>query len=561
MDVTCRNGCREERMGEMAKNSANKNWGKKRERENGSEKGEQKTNIANGKEGKDKFKKNNNSMEMKRLNDEIRSLRDTIQGLSKQLSEDKSDARKTETIEEMLVRIEGGLSGKMNEAAGRIGKLEEANHNIILAIKGLEEVKELKGEWEQTKSRIGDLDRAVVQLTQTEEARGKLTEKLNDKTQKILDIGQELSDAKQELAGTGNKILSQVAELSGVKADFDRAKEEWDSKAQGLSVENKSLSEIIEKLTKSKKDLIKEKEDLIKEKENLIKEKEDLSREKENLSREKEDLTKEKEDLIKEKEDLIKEKENLSKSNKELAEKKEELYKAGQKAEEDLRKASEKAGMQEEELSALNRQIEQRNTERTVRQKKIAVLESDLEEKEIKLGEAKTALSNAERQLEEYSSRFGSWEELTGAYRDLMEKMYRCVSLQEIIGKYALEEDLQSADTVENMLKFIGVVGVGGSFAQVVYNVMRNYKKTNAQYLTEEERSFIAELNGYCRRTLPAEFDVLDIPDTGKFDSAVMQDMEKPTAPYRNIAGVYVPGLRGDAKSFKQRAIVHGTKG
>ena len=533
MDVTCRNGCREERMGEMAKNSANKNWGKKRERENGSEKGEQKTNIANGKEGKDKFKKNNNSMEMKRLNDEIRSLRDTIQGLSKQLSEDKSDARKTETIEEMLVRIEGGLSGKMNEAAGRIGKLEEANHNIILAIKGLEEVKELKGEWEQTKSRIGDLDRAVVQLTQTEEARGKLTEKLNDKTQKILDIGQELSDAKQELAGTGNKILSQVAELSGVKADFDRAKEEWDSKVQGLSVENKSLSEIIEKLTKSKKDLFKEKEDLFKEKENLIKEKEDL----------------------------IKEKENLSKSNKELAEKKEELYKAGQKAEEDLRKASEKAGMQEEELSALNRQIEQRNTERTVRQKKIAVLESDLEEKEIKLGEAKTALSNAERQLEEYSSRFGSWEELTGAYRDLMEKMYRCVSLQEIIGKYALEEDLQSADTVENMLKFIGVVGVGGSFAQVVYNVMRNYKKTNAQYLTEEERSFIAELNGYCRRTLPAEFDVLDIPDTGKFDSAVMQDMEKPTAPYRNIAGVYVPGLRGDAKSFKQRAIVHGTKG
>ncbi len=213
-----------------------------------------------------------------------------------------------------------------------------------------------------------------------------------------------------------------------------------------------------------------------------------------------------------------------------------------------------KLNKQTETISGIGQKLEEVKKELSTKGKELSDKESELDRTE-------TALHNAERKLEEYSGRFGGWEELTEPYRDLMEKMYRCPSLQEIIVKYALGEDLQSVGTMENMLKFIGVVGVGGSFAQEVYNVMRSYKKINAQYLTEEERGFIAELNGYCRRVLPAEFDVLDIPETGKFDSAAMQDMEKPTAPYRNMAGVYVPGLRGDAKSFKQRAIVHGTKG
>lgn len=359
---------------------------------------------------------------------------------------------------------------------------------------------------------------------------------------------------KNKLDQQEDEVISLGNKLETMREDFSNQFKQLNSKYIDLHNELKTdlsnKSNEIVALTEIKEKLLKENKELRDEKENLEHEIRSLNREREEI----EDKYNELQNKLSDKGD------KLEKVSSELEDKKRRLDEIRTKAEQQDGKISNLNG----ELEQIKKELEDEKGRLTTEKEKLkwelTSVKDSLHARENELKDAKEHLNDTNQKLGNYNRQFGNWEDVTRDYRNILSKLYECQSLKGIIEKYRLEINIENADTVDNVLKFIGVLGVGDGFALEIYNVMRRYKSIHSEYINAKEKSFIDELNMYYRKVMLVEFNVLDVPETEKFEDKVMQDMVDTRRMFRKILGVYVPGLRKDETGFKQKVIVHGSK-
>lgn len=479
--------------------------------------------------------------------------------------------RKLEENSEMLLRelqgsIDGLISGKWEETEIKLSekrqedmaslfsaKLEEANGKLIQEL------------WERTDGLIcGKLDETDKKL---EEVREELWEKEKELTKVRLEctaLAEELETEKNNLPEEKGKCGEAQGDLEVVKLKLGKIRDILTGERKKGEAQAEELKEVRQEL-----DAARQESDAVKRELDAARQDLDVARQESDAVRQESESSRQEAESLRQ--ELNEAGQELKEARRELSGEKEEVQKirgelenTGRKLEaleKELADEKRKRETQSAEAARIKEELDSRKEELQAQTQLREDTQKALREAESSLQTEREASGCVRRQLDNYESRFGSWEDITKDYRDIMGRMYRCTSLKGIVLKFALEADAEEADTLDNMVKFIGVIGTGSSFAQEVYNAMRSYKKTELQFLTEEERAFIAELNRYYRKVLHVEFDVLDIPEGGKFESSAMQDIDRPTAPYRNVAGVYVPGLREDGKTYRQKAIVQGERG
>lgn len=359
--------------------------------------------------------------------------------------------------------------------------------------------------------------------------------------QKMQERMDELDKKIQEMQSDKERLKDLEAELENTKRDLENMEEELENiKAQ--------RNEYKERLEESEKQLKEQQEANAQIDQNM----QDTKRDLENTEKELGNIRAERNEY----------KERLEESEKQLKEQQEDINNL-------------QSTLEQKEKEAIENQ-ENWNNQKEQYEKDIAQTESDLQKTHEKLMGKESELQGTQQQLQattedfnktksEYHKKFGNWGDITKEYRNMMMKMYECSSMTEIMKQYSMVMDKEQADGVDNVLKFIGVIGTETTFAYKIYQQMGNYKKVHREYLSDYEKAFIGAVNQYYRSHIKIngasiEYDVLEIPPEGKFDKAMMQDIATPNGFFKSIKGVYVPGIRKNEKVMEQRAIIDGSK-
>lgn len=350
------------------------------------------------------------------------------------------------------------------------------------------------------------------------------------------------------------------------------------------ALENASQKEQACEIKISKlEDLLEEKERIIKEKERTIEEyklqEEQNSQELENWGNkciELDDLK----DSLQEKEQLLSEKEgNLTRLRKALSEKEKEL--AGldtilsgketeitklnstlSEKESNLEEVKKDLSDKEDKLMGLrnelsNKEIELENVKKDLTDKvdELARVRYDLEVQEKQL---QNTCQTFENTIGNYEEKFGDWDKVTSNYRELLQKIYSCDSMQELIKEAGLKRETSNIGSIDNVLRFIGYVGVNDDFVITVRNKMMAYKKVNRSFLNDNEKELIEAINQFYQKQMGEEEEKMFIPGIEKWDKKQMQDMDRASISFfSEVKGVYAPGIRKDGNVI-QRAVIQG---
>lgn len=262
---------------------------------------------------------------------------------------------------------------------------------------------------------------------------------------------------------------------------------------------------------------------------------------------------------------LMEEKEKadgLGKKYKAIQDSVEEAYAKNEALKQKKEEAEELFGKKKKELENLKAETEQLKEKLEERDKEIERLQgvnNNLkEENDAVVNDLKQSLLQEQNQVKQFKNKFGCWKEETKDYQDLLEAVFACDSLTDMMRENELVKSNGSQD-VANLIHFIKLLGDQVSFLPILYYYLEEYKKISRQSVSQEERKLFSCLNLYYKKNYGVPGNLICCPqEVGKFDKQKMSDFDNRTKTFRSIDCVYVPAIMRDERTYLKLALVKG---
>lgn len=244
----------------------------------------------------------------------------------------------------------------------------------------------------------------------------------------------------------------------------------------------------------------------------------------------------------------IKEAYEKNKALKQEKEEAEQLFGKKKRELEELKAESEKL---KEELEESSKEMERLHT----------VINSLRDEREEKIAETnalKQELLHEQKITRQFEDKFGCWKEETEDYKVLLEAVFACDSLTDMMKECGLSKK-NGPENVANLIHFANLLGDGNSFLPILYDYLESYKARKRVAVTQEEKKLFSLLNLYYRNIYGISCDMIRYPQAGdKFEKSLMKDFDNRTKIFRSIECVYVPSVMRDENSYLMLALVKG---
>lgn len=459
-----------------------------------------------------------------------------------------ANAKMEAVVKDIIIKMfgENEIGGELESLKTQLEKVEKKQQEFQITEANLKDTKEelevTQKELEQTKEKLRNIEKEKGNLQQRiQELQSELEKKEREKGEALYQVRQEKED-----------------EISRLEKQHKETIEEKDK--------NHKI-ELEDKLNKQKEQYIEEREKYVNKitaehtsaLENLTT---SLEKKEAEWNNEKEDWKRKEIAWEKEKEDSMGEKRRLKEENNKLEERIKNLERKNSSLENRIN------GL-EYEKKDLNLKLEKSVSDFKAKQMQYeeSVQENHkiLQEKEnlaIDLENLRQNLEGEQKKVAEYHNKFGIWDEDTKEYQGLLDAMFRCDSLSDMLQWYEIKKE-NGVEDVSNILKFIGMFcgAEPTAFLKNLYNFLEDDREENKKYLSPEEIHLFDCLNHYYRQQekLEIEYDLIRYPEAGdKFDKNMMADMEYRTKIYRTVEGVYVPTIMRDERNPLLRALIKG---
>lgn len=168
------------------------------------------------------------------------------------------------------------------------------------------------------------------------------------------------------------------------------------------------------------------------------------------------------------------------------------------------------------------------------------------------------ALIQEENKVKMFEKKFGCWKAEIKDYQELLELVFECESLADLMGDYKLIKSNGSED-VANLIHFVSLLGDRASFLPTMYDYLENYKEKKREAVSQAEINLFACLNSYYTKNYEISGDLIRYPQEGaKFEQESMKDFDNRRKMFRSVECVYVPAVMRDEKTYLKLALVKG---
>lgn len=368
----------------------------------------------------------------------------------------------------------------------------------------------------------------------------KLREKLDEKNAQAEKWNNELADEKKKVEALDKELIAKRTEAEDLSKEFAAVKMEMQKLEEKLAIE-KTTTEAAKTETEKWQSLAK----------NLKADAETKRIEVESLA-DKLKLKQEEADHLQTEyikiQNSIKEAYEKNKALKQEKEEAEQLFGKKKRELEELKAKSEKL---KEELEESSKEMERLHLV-------INNLKEEREEKIAQTNALKQDLLHEQNITRQFQDKFGCWKEETEDYKILLEAVFACDSLTDMMQECGLNKK-NGPEDVANLIHFVNLLGDGASFLPILYGYLESYKARNREAVTQEEKELFSLLNLYYRNIYGISCDMIRYPQAGdKFEKSLMKDFDNRTKIFRSIECVYVPSVMRDENSYLMLALVKG---
>lgn len=149
-------------------------------------------------------------------------------------------------------------------------------------------------------------------------------------------------------------------------------------------------------------------------------------------------------------------------------------------------------------------------------------------------------------------------EELKNAvnqYIPLMKAVFDCDELEGLLRTFSIDRS-KDIYNISNLIGFVGLIGNGTTFADVLYRYLENNKMPLQKSIVMVAKT----LNEFYIDKYDLDYNVVDIPDMDKrnYNKAIMKDFDRRTSIFKYYDEIYTPIIMRNREDVERLALVHG---
>ncbi|WHY69494.1 hypothetical protein [Neobacillus sp. SuZ13] len=380
-----------------------------------------------------------------------------------------------------------------------------------------------------------------------------LYEQLRKEKVQLAEKYEELKEEKSQLADSNDDVKEKNAQLASSYEELKEEKAQLADSYDDVKEKNAQLATSYEELKEEKAQLADSYEELKEEKAQLADSYEELKEEKAQLADSYEELKEEKAQLADSYEELKEEKAQLADSYEELKEEKAQLADSYEELKEEKAQLADSYEELKEEKAQLADSYEELKEEKAQLDHSYKELQEAKDELTISSVELLQANVQMYKQMKALKSTINHFEEVfMTPLSPLLNGLLETESIREDLPKVGIEPlDGNSPRNYLALSKLTGQMYL----ARWVQESLFESKKKHLVYLSDSELSLIAEINQYYRAE-GCQWDILVVPEPGRFEGSLVQDFYTPLRNYNKFSGVYTPAFfqkDNDPPTFKAR--------
>ncbi|MGG3467645.1 hypothetical protein ABES02_09210 [Neobacillus pocheonensis] len=335
----------------------------------------------------------------------------------------------------------------------------------------------------------------------------------------------ELQNKNAQLNGLYEQLRKENAQIAAIYEELKEEKRRLASSYEELKEEKAQLADSYEELKEEKTQLADSYDDVKEKYTQLADSYDDVKEKNAQLASSYEELKEEKAQLADSYEELKEEKTQLADSYEELKEEKAQLADSFEEL--------------KEEKAQLNHSY-----------KELQEAKDELTISSVKLLQTSVQMDIQMKALKSTINRFE--EVFMTPLSPLLNGLLETESIREDLPKVGIEPlDGMSPRNYLALSKLTGQLYL----ARWVQESLLESKKKHLVYLSDSELGLIAEINQYYRAE-GCQWDILVVPEPGRFNSSLVQDFYTPLRNYKKFSGVYTPAFfqkDNDPPTFKAR--------
>ncbi|WP_223593735.1 hypothetical protein [Neobacillus bataviensis] len=353
-----------------------------------------------------------------------------------------------------------------------------------------------------------------------------LYEQLRKEKAQLAAIYEELKEEKSQLADSYEELKEEKDQLAGSYEELKKEKDQLTDSYDDVKEKYTQLADSYDDVKEKNAQLADSYDDVKEKNAQLASSYEELKEEKVQLADSYEELKEEKVQLADSYEELKEEKAQLADSYKELKEEKAQLAVSYEELKEEKAQLADSYEELKEEKAQLDHSY-----------KELQEAKDELTISSVKLLQANVQM---DIQMKALKSTINHFEEVfMTPLSPLLNRLLETESIREDLPKVGIEPlDGKSPRNYLALSKLTGQLYL----ARWVQESLFESKKKNLVYLSDSELGLIAEINQYYRAE-GCQWDILVVPEPGRFEGSLVQDFYTPLRYYNKFSGVYTPAF------------------